>query len=475
MNTEFLAGVAVRDITPDPRIVDNSLHCTMTVRFDKRGSPLLAKALALSFQRGTRLLVALDLAYMRTPAAAVTREAIAEATGVEFDDVVLSCSHSHSTPFVEPLDGPHPFLDLIIRQSVDAAVEALSRRRPARLGHGVTYAVGGSFNNGVPLPDGRMKFSRDFREGLATGRPVDPRLNVIRIDDEHGKPIAGWVRFAAHPANVIFNASVSAEYPGYMAERLSEVVDGSPPILFGYGASGDVNCIPMFGSENESRNLGHRLADIAAAAFASIETRPPRRMLSGAADVELPLDEPPSVETLDREIEEVDHFIAALEHDPDLVWVLGFNCDSHWSIEQKRASARPLVEWARLVKERVAAGERFPKLWTRRVTAWVIDDLGLVFDQGETLTEISLALGAQSPLGETLLMSLANGADGYLGTDADRRRGGYRTYLSQRYDLLAEGGRPMPYALGAAQCYLDQILGLLGSLVDTAAAPATSG
>jgi len=462
VNEDFSAGVALRDITPNPDIVDNALHCAMTVRFDERGSPLLAKALALSFQGRTRLLVALDLAYMLTPAATMTRKAIADATCVEFDDVVLSCSHSHSTPFVEPLDGPHPFLDLILRQSVEAAREAVGRQQAARFGHGVTYAVGNSFNTRVPLPDGGVKFTRDFREGLASGRPVDPRLSVIRIDGAHGKPIAGWIRFAAHPANVIFDAPISAEYPGYMTERLSETIEGSPPILFGYGASGDVNCAPMFGSESDSQELGYRLAELAGGVFASIETHTPHRLLSGTADVELPLDAPPSVETLDREIEEVEQFIAGLEHDPDLVCVLGFNCASHWPVEKKRDSVKPLAEWARKVKARLAAGERFPATWTRRVTAWVIDDLGLVFDQGETFTETSLELSWRSPLGETLLMSLANGGDGYMGTDAERRRGGYGTHLSPRYALLTEGLRPMPYALGAAGSYIDQIVRLIG-------------
>ncbi|MFH1265712.1 MAG: hypothetical protein ABIK89_08285, partial [Planctomycetota bacterium] len=154
-------------------------------------------------------------------------------------------------------------------------------------------------------------------------------------------------------------------------------------------------------------------------------------------------------------------------HDPSLVKVLDFNCASHWPVEKKRASAEPLAEWARRVKRHLAAGGRFPATWTRQVTAWVIDDLGLVFDQGETFTEISLELGGRSPLGETLLMSLSNGGDGYLGTDTERRRGGYGPHLSPRYALLAEGIRPMPYALGAAEKYIEQIISLSNGIQRT--------
>jgi neutral ceramidase len=464
MTEEFLAGVGVCDMTPGPQDIDNSLHAAMTVRTDEPGSPLYAKALALSFAGKTQVLVALDLVYLPDMPAHMVRNAVADATGLATDDIVVTCSHSHSTPLIEPLDGPHPFLDLVTRQATAAAVLAMQSRQPARIGFGRTHVVGASFNTRVPLDEDRVKFARDFREGLASGRPIDPRLSLIRIDDAHGRPIAGWIRFAAHPANVIFNAPLSAEYPGYLTERLSSLIDGAPPILFGYGASGDVNCIPMFGREIESRDLGHRLADMAAETFSSIRTAPPTRFISRTGTIQLPLDEPPDPKTLDREIEEVETFMAALDQDPTLIWVLGFNCGDDWPAAKKCGSAKPLADWARKTKERWQTGKPFPKTWTRHVTAWMIDDLGLVFDSGETFTEISLALFARGPFSETLLQSLCNGTDAYLATDAERRRGGYEPRLSTRYALWADGVRPLPYALGAADSYVRQIVDLLDNV-----------
>jgi neutral ceramidase len=473
MNAEFLAGVGVRGITPSREEVDNSLHAAMTVRTDELGSPLQAKALALGFAQETRLLVALDLCYLPSEAAQMAIDALAAVTGLPRDAIVVSCSHSHSTPMIEPLVGPHPLLDLVVRQSVAAAVEAMASRQPARIGRGQTHVVGASFNTRVPLAEDRVKFARDFREGLSSGRPIDPRLSVIRIDDHCGRPIAGWVRFAAHPANVIFNAPLSAEYPGYLTDRMSGLIDGCPPILFGYGASGDVNCIPMFGRESQSRDLGHRLADLAAETFLSIQTAAPTRFLSRTAGICLPLVEPPDMETLDREIEEVEMFMSALDRQPELVWVLGFNCGDHWPVEKKRGSAKPLADWARMTKARLLKGQRFPTTWTRRVTAWAIDDLGLVFDPGETFAEIGMAVSARSPLTETFLQSHCNGCDAYLATDAEWRRGGYEPWLSTRYAMWAEGVRPLPYALGAAGSYVDQTIALLEHIAGAAALQAS--
>ena len=187
----FLAGSAVRGLMPAPDCIDNSLHCCMTVRVDEVGIPLLAKALAMTCAETSFVLVALDLCFLLRAHCDRIRQAIADSISIHPERIVVSCSHTHSAPFVEPLDAPHPYFDFISRQCVEAATEAWDARSPARFGHGVTHVVGASFNTRAPTADGGVRFARDFREGLATGRPVDPRLNMVRIDAESGAPIAG--------------------------------------------------------------------------------------------------------------------------------------------------------------------------------------------------------------------------------------------------------------------------------------------
>ena len=222
--------------------------------------------------------------------------------------------------------------------------------------------------------------------------------------------------------------------------------------------------IPMFGHECDSRNLGHRLADLAAETFASIQTRSPGRVLACSAAIELPLDAPPSAQTLDREIEEVEDFISSLERNPATGLGARVQLRRQVADREETGLSQAAGRLGQRGQEDAAAGQRFPTTWTRHATAWLIDDLGLVFDTGETFVEISMEVSAQSPLAETLLQSLCNGADGYLTTDAERSRGGYRALLNPRYRLLADGVRPLPYALGAADRYVDQVLNLLEGL-----------
>ena len=99
MKTNLLAGVAVSRIVPDPKLVNNSLHGNMTVRFDERGSELRVKALVLQSDEAKRLLLALDIVGIPSPHAQKMREAIAKATSLADEDIVITASHSHSTPF----------------------------------------------------------------------------------------------------------------------------------------------------------------------------------------------------------------------------------------------------------------------------------------------------------------------------------------------------------------------------------------
>ena len=98
MNSDLFAGVAVRSIVPDPQLVNNAVHGNMTVRFDERGSELRVKGLALASGESKRLLVAADSVGVSPVHAVLIRQAIAEATGVADEDIVISASHSHSTP-----------------------------------------------------------------------------------------------------------------------------------------------------------------------------------------------------------------------------------------------------------------------------------------------------------------------------------------------------------------------------------------
>jgi hypothetical protein len=93
----------------------------MTVRFDERGSELQVKALALSWQGTRRLLLAVDSILISDAHADALRAAVSKVTGVAQEEIVVTASHSHSTPFLEPLDGPAPYFELVRERTVAGA------------------------------------------------------------------------------------------------------------------------------------------------------------------------------------------------------------------------------------------------------------------------------------------------------------------------------------------------------------------
>ena len=98
MSDHFVAGAAVRSIMPTARDFDNALHAPMSIRLDERGSPLAAKVLIMTCRSRSLMLVALDTVRIPGCSADVLRQAIGAACRLPAESIVISCTHSHSTP-----------------------------------------------------------------------------------------------------------------------------------------------------------------------------------------------------------------------------------------------------------------------------------------------------------------------------------------------------------------------------------------
>ena len=453
-------GVGVEEITPLPEMAARPGDAITTVDAHGVGSPSHAKALALKGGAQPILWITCDSVGFGDPLAQRVRQRLHEDTGVPFRHVLLSTTHTHSGGSL----AEERYSSFVQDRIVSAARAALSDLEPCRVRIGHTFVVGASFNTRVPLPNGKVWFTRDYREGLSSGRPIDPRMNLVEFTDSANHPKALLVGFAAHPACVITGGPISAEYPGYMTDYLTAEILVGAPAIFAYKASGDVNCVPMFGSEKDSQHLGVQLAKQAAAVLETLQPCESADLALQTRTIHLPLVEAPSAEELRVQIKDAETFINDLDRDPSLVWVMGINCPPHWPAAQKKRYARPPLEWAKQALKRVGDGIPFPSTWTAEITAMRLGDVGIVFCPGEPFVEVGLAVESRSPFAETLVLAVTNGGTvGYLPTDADLRRGGYEPN-SCKFGPLREGRRPLPYAPGAADVFIDAAVGMLKSL-----------
>jgi hypothetical protein len=198
--------------------------------------PLYAAAVVI--QAGTNKLAIVGLDLGRAPAERslqIIRKRIKDDAGIDFS--FIAGSHSHHGPVLELTDeagkGKGKF-DASIRYYKEmedgiagAIIEANSKLAPAKM------AIGS-----VRLEN----FNRN-RHTKFEPKPSDRDLEVMRFDDDSGKPIAIVVNFTAHPTMIPAQTlKFSADYVGAMKETVEKEMGGRA--VFMQGSAGDQSVNP---------------------------------------------------------------------------------------------------------------------------------------------------------------------------------------------------------------------------------------
>lgn len=265
----LVAGSATRDITC---ALGSDLGGQLHRRFAERvRDPLEANFLYLADGDTAVLLVSLDLAALPEPA--VTQhclEAIAQRTGVPAQQILLSCTHTHTGPDVLALLYDAPRNDAYLAQLpewlVDGAVEAVAGARPARVGWGRGQAQIG-YNRRLCWADGTHSMYGDSSRAEFTGfeGPVDPGQAMFYAVDEQGRIIAIVHNNSCHSTCVEGDSFISADFPGEARRLIREALNAPLPVLYLQGASGDLSPWDMrqpgrYDGERRLREAGSLLA-----------------------------------------------------------------------------------------------------------------------------------------------------------------------------------------------------------------------
>ncbi len=221
----FKAGAATVDITPPTGYA----MWGYAARHDAPSvgvlDPLRARALVLEAGKVRIALVGLDLGRAPTrQSTAAIRAKVKKEAGIEH--LFLVGSHTHHGPVIEVDTWPSPKKSYVrqLEQKIAGVILAAAKQlRPARLG----------------VAAEQTNLNRN-RHSKRADKPVDRELLVLRVENEHGKPIADAVNFAAHPT--MHSARVlkfSADYPGALCELVEK--ETKAPCLFLQGAAGDLS------------------------------------------------------------------------------------------------------------------------------------------------------------------------------------------------------------------------------------------
>ena len=246
---DFEAGAATADITPPAGYP----MWGYASRKDKPAAgvldPLHARALVLKACDGKIALVSLDLG--RAPTRDSMKRIRESLKPDGFTELFLVASHTHHGPVLE-LD-TWPDKDKPYTRELEAKLVAVIRkadaaRKPA------CYSIAAS----------EVPFNRN-RQSKRKDAPVDRELQVLRVEDAAGKPIAHAVNFAAHPTmHPAELMKFSADFPGAMAKHVERQTGA--PCLFLQGAAGDMSANPpegVRGPDAFGKRLGEEVLKLA--------------------------------------------------------------------------------------------------------------------------------------------------------------------------------------------------------------------
>jgi hypothetical protein len=244
----YLAGVAVRDVTPSEPIWLSG-YAARNRPSERVDHPLLVQALALEDRphadlSGERLvLVSIDNCEVSREFTAPVLEEVSRKHSLPADAVIIVSSHTHSAPCLDQvLPGMFRFegvekervaaySDRVRSALVEVVGGALADLKPARLRHGQGRA-GFAMNRRVYVED-RVDFGEN-PEG-----PVDEDVPVLEVSGEDGRIRAILFGYACHGTTLGGEEFyvVSGDYMAYAREHLEAVFPGARAIyLTGCGA-----------------------------------------------------------------------------------------------------------------------------------------------------------------------------------------------------------------------------------------------
>ena len=430
------AGAAMIDITPPP-----GTHLAGSGAGEHRPSeavmdPLFAKAIVFEAGDQRVCMVILDLTIVTGDYTDRIRVAVGQHTGIAPEAIMVQATQTHSAPSLGyflldpdfPLDttekteylrgGERAFGDRAAAAAVEAAVEAVGRLQPVRIGLGRGVLGDLAFNRrgirrdgtiAMPKPRGRQEQPFGNADICWLEGPMDPEVGVCCVRDMDMRPLAFLLHFTCHPVNVFgcpgTYRAVSADWPGAWTREMQQLFGSEAVPLVVNGCCGNINPWHPFDPDfrPDHRRMGRELAlmserivrDMAFADNAALDCR--------VEQVGLPFREIPA-ERL-REVE------AILAGNPQPPRGADGEVDRAWF----RAASTRSVE---LCRQRET---EFPY----EIQAFRIGDLGVVGLPGEPFVEGQLALKTNSAAPFLFSAHLTSKYVGYLPTRAAYDRGGH--------------------------------------------------
>jgi len=418
-------------------------------------------------------LVTTALSPLAVATSSLVRSTVAETLGLPAEHVLVFSSHNHCTAwlaksdhgsYVEAADGQRtakllPFGKTFVRQLCQACRRLPSLMTPVT----VHWAVGQerriTYNRKGRRADGSSYFMRE-EDRLVVARDytgdIDPDATVVCFQDPDGRPAGFLTHFTGHPVTAYHPERPIAfgEWPQVACDHLGSRY-GGVPAGFMQGCAGDTNSKHFLsGDVQKAERLGRYLGQTFVKAARHLT--PSRRDDLGLTheEVHVPFARLPSPRTLERDLREIEDFVARAENgDEDTLRCVGLNFPQVLSPTYRGKlvePARAWTQWALRMHESNKA-KSLPTHLPMEVPVLRIGDVGIVALPCEPFLGVGRQIKAGSPLPVAIPCGYANTSYGYV-TDApntgdcDYMSGFYRytvywpPYRKPAGDVLARAG-----------------------------------
>ena len=170
-------------------------------------------------------------------------------------NIVMSATHTHSggmpnfgrggpgrgMPAADPNAPPPP----IVAQIMDAVRQAKAKLQPARVGYGKGFSYL-NVNRDVVDPE-----THRWTQAPNLDAPSDKTVAVMKFVSPAGDPIAVYMTYAMHPVNGYLAGFTSADFAGATSRYVEQAYGDQIVAIFGQNASGDQNPLYLRAATND--------------------------------------------------------------------------------------------------------------------------------------------------------------------------------------------------------------------------------
>ncbi len=419
-------GAYVMDVTPPTFPIAVNGYFSPRY-FEKANDPTCARVIMVDDGKEQFVFMTLDVCLFPTSFSDKIKDLAAKKTGIAKERISISATHTHFGPglFGEVYTKYNAkYIEWLIEKSADAIAKAKANAQPAKFGWttareerhvfcrrflmkpGTAWDEPGEFVD-APRNLAQMNPGKANPNSISRTGVPDQTIYILAFETLAGRPLALLANYSTHYAGE--PQALSADYFGVFAKRIKEMLgaDDKFVAMMTNGTSGDTNCIDFLDKDQPKFNfeiVGEHVAERTFQAYGRIKFQTNVAVRSKQEVLKLANRRPTA-----KQLQYARDFLAKYKDDPKV------------KVTTKSYAQRTLIQ------------ETLQEIANVPIQAVQIGDFGICTIPNEVFSFTGHDLRAYSPFEKTIVISLANGYNGYLPTSDQFELGGYTTWRGTSY------------------------------------------